>query len=241
APDPAGPPGARRVPRLGRARRRRHRLRYRRLAAVPGRHRTAVAGERAGHRCRTGRADPRLRSGLRRALQPGGHARRPQPRRRVHEAGRRLPPRAAGRRRARRDGGQPHVRPPSGEHLHPRALRRRPLALRGAGHLRTGRPDLRTRPGRPRRDGAVRRRRLHHRGLLLELQHLVRQPDDRRRADAVGHLRRDRAVLGAHVRADAACRGGGRRRRGPRALPGDHRERRRHPGAARRDQHDGPL
>jgi hypothetical protein len=64
--------------------------------------------------------------------------------------------------------------------------------------------------------GGIRRRRVHHRGLLVHQLHQLRQPRRHRRADAVGHLRRHRADVRADVRADAA----GWRRCGLRLGPG---------------------
>ena len=216
--EPHRPAGARRVPGFGGPGHGRHRLGHRRAAALPGRRRAPAAGERPRHRRGAGRADPRLRAGVRRPLQPGGHAGRPVLRRGEQPAGRGLPAGAARRRGRRRRRGEPDVRPARGVDLHERPLGRRPVAVGGRRDVRPGRADLRAGPRRPGRAGAVRRRRVHHRGVLVVVVDELRQPDGRRRPHPVGHLRGHRAVVGADVPARAVRRWRGRRRRRGRAL-----------------------
>ena len=71
--------------------RRRRRVGHRRPTAVARRRRAAAARELDRHRRRPGRADPRVRSGVGRPLQPGGHAGRPAARRRARPRPRRAP------------------------------------------------------------------------------------------------------------------------------------------------------
>ena len=108
---------ARRVPRLGPARRARDRLGDRRAAALAERRRPAVGRERRGDRGRAVRDHPHVRARLGGALQPGRLARRRDLRRRVVADGARVRPRPARRVRQRRDARERHVRPRRGEHL----------------------------------------------------------------------------------------------------------------------------
>ena len=119
---------ARRVRRHRTAGHRGGRLRDHGRDLVPARYRPAVDGELGRDRVRPRRADPDLRAGLRRPLQPG-------------RLGRRLVPRPPHRRRPDRH------RP---RRVHPRADRRRDR------RIRPGEPDVRPRPGDLLRQGPQR-------------------------------------------------------------------------------------
>ena len=165
-----------------------------RAAALARRRRAAAARELDRDRRRARRADPGLRAGLGRALQPGRHladrilggtttSRRVRLRRRP------------GRRRVRRrDRRQPDVRPPRRRHSRPTRVRRSGLWLGEVvatfglllvifGVVRAGR----------RVGGAVRRRRLHRGGVLVHVVDQLRQPRGHDRPHAHQHLRRHRA------------------------------------------------
>ena len=134
-----------------RARRDRRRLGHRRATALARRRRAPAARERDRHRRRPRRADPRVRPGVGRALQPGRHAGRPHPRRHVDARRRRLRRRAGRRRVRRRDGRQPDVRPPGRRRVdaHP-LVGRRSGSARSSPTFGLAARDPRCRARRPR-------------------------------------------------------------------------------------------
>ena len=171
-----------------------------RPAAVPRDDGPPAPRELHGHRLRADGADPGLRAGLRRPLQPGRDAGRPLPRRDRHRGGPCAYVGGPGRRRLRRRGRrQPDVRPPGGRVVHPRPVRRRAVAGGGRRHVRAAHRHPRRRPLGADLGGAVRRRGLHRRRLLVHVLDQFRQPRRHRRPDPDRHLRRHRAVVGAHV------------------------------------------
>ena len=171
------------------------------FAAAPlaRRRRPAAARELDRHRRRARRADPRLRVGVRRPLQPGRH-RSPT----ASSAGSPpasslayVPAQIAGALR-RRDRRQPHVRPRRRHPVDPRPRHRAGcwlgevvatfgLLMVILGVVRSGRAV----------DRPVRRRRLHRRRLLVHLVDELRQPRRHHRPHPQRHLRRHRPVLGA--------------------------------------------
>ena len=94
--------------------------------------------------------------------------------------------------------------------------------LRGHRHLGAAARNLLARPHGTQQHRARRRRRLHRRRLLLHQLGELRQPRDHRRADALEHVRRDRALVGAGLHRRAARRRRRRDRGDPRPLPGSH-------------------
>ena len=208
-----GPPGGRRVPRHRSARHRRGRLRHRRPAAVPRRRRAAAAGELHRDRARADRAHPDVRTGLR-APTSTRSCRSPTGR-----SGRRTgtvsPRRTSACTPSRRSSARSPAAMLANLMFDVPAAALSTTDRSGAGLLlgevvataglvilifalaRTGR--------------AVRRRagggRLHRRGVLVHLVHVVRQPRRHRRPGLHRHLRRHRPRLGARLRARPARRG----------------------------------
>ncbi len=147
---------------------------------------------------------------LRRALQPGRLARRRRVRRPRPPRRARLHPRPDRRVHRRRGRRQRDVRAGRGEHLHTPPGEPGAPARRGDRDARAAARHLRPGADRPRGGRARGGRRLHRRGLLLHELDELRQPGDHRRADVLGHLRGDRAGVGAGLRRRAAGRRGGR-------------------------------
>ena len=152
--------------------------------------RAAAAGELDRDRRWAGRADPGVRFGVRRALQPRRHPGRPDLRR-DHDARRGRLCRRAGRRcLPRRDGRQPDVRPRRHQPVDPHSfggglwlgefVATFGLLLVILGVVRSGRASVR----------ALRGRRLHRRRLLVHVVDLLRQPRGHDRPHAQQHLRR---------------------------------------------------
>ena len=160
----------------------------------PGRRRPPAPRELRRHGRRAGRADPGLRVGLRRPLQPRRDPGRPLPRRHRHPRRWRLHrrPRSLGACAGAVVANLMFDLDAVDWSTHDRS-RRRALARRGRRHVRAPHRHPRRRPLRARRRRSVRGRRLHRRRLLVHVLDQLRQPGRHRRPDADRHLRRHRA------------------------------------------------
>ena len=128
------------------ARRGRRRFRHRGPTHVAERRRPRAARERARDRRRARRAHPRVRFGVGRPFQPGGHARGSHPRWNDDPRRLRLRDRASPWWVRRLHGRERDVQPRRGQRLHPRPQFRRAVVLRGRRDVRAAHRDLRRRP-----------------------------------------------------------------------------------------------
>ena len=231
--------------RRGERRGRRHRVPRRGRGRLGHRRPAAVARATSACSCSRTRSRPApalvaliLAFGLDlgRALQPGRHARRPDPRRDVDA----------------RDAASTSSRRSSGACVGamvanlmfdlPRSRSRRtplvggPVARRGRRHVRAAARHPRRRARRPSRAAAVRRRRVHRRRVLVHVVDELRQPRGHHRPHADRHLRRHRARRRPRLRRAAdrrraslpsPCSGSGARTSTPTDLvvPHEHRAR----------------
>ena len=201
---------------------RRRRLRDRRQPALPRRHRAPAAGELHGDGARSDRADPGVRTGLRRPPQPRRLRRRlvARPPRRHGAPGRDVAPYALAQTAGAVAGAVlANLMYDVSLAAWPPPSARAPAC----GSARSSRPPAWScwsspscaPAGRARR---TRGRRVHRGGLLVHLVHLVREPGRHRRPGLLRHVRRHRP----RARSPPSCspRSSARRRRaGARPLP----------------------